>query len=155
MNYFRSILLIFVLFSIVSCKSDVVFDKYEKIKNSVWKESDTIVLVANITDTLSLHDIYINIRNTGDYRYSNLFLFMSLEGAGQKLTDTVDIVLADDKGKWIGNGVGGLWDSRYIIRKNTKFPHSGKYTFKLQQGMRDSELHDISDIGIRIEKSQK
>jgi gliding motility-associated lipoprotein GldH len=155
MTYIRSILLIFVLFTIVSCKTDVVFDKYEKIPKSIWKESDTIVLVADITDTVFLHDIYINVRNTGNYKYSNLFLFMSLEGDGKVLHDTIDIPLADDKGKWLGDGVGGLWDSRFIIRKNTKFPHSGKYTFKLQQGMRDSNLEEISDIGIRIEKSQK
>lgn len=155
MKFFSLSILILLLFTIVSCNSNVVFDRYEKIPNSVWSEKDTVVLDVEIFDTLSLHDISINVRNTGDYRYSNLFLFMCLEGAGQKLTDTIDIMLADEKGKWLGTGVGGLWDSRFVIRKNTRFPHAGTYKFKLQQGMRDSELHDISDIGIRVEKSQK
>ncbi|OFY25053.1 MAG: hypothetical protein A2W98_07005 [Bacteroidetes bacterium GWF2_33_38] len=132
-----------------------MFEKYEKIPDMTWNKENIIKIEVNIDDTVSLHNVYINIRNTGQYKYSNLYIFMKAEGVSNSFEDTIDCILADDSGRWLGDGLGDLWDSQYLIRQNVRFPNAGKYTFHLQQGMRDDLLEDVSDVGISIEKSIK
>lgn len=151
MRIFFLIILASFLFS--SCDSNRVFETYSKIPDKVWNKDNIVKIDAMIEDTISLHNVYINIRNSGNYKYSNLFIFLEAKGSANSFKDTIDCILADETGRWLGDGIGDLWDSQYLIRKNVRFPNSGKYTFYLQQGMRNDNLEEISDIGIRIEKS--
>lgn len=107
---------------------------------------------AEITDTVSPHDIYINLRHSGSYRFSNLFLFMdTYTPGGQQARDTVELTLADDRGQWLGEGIGDVRDNRILFRKGFVFPAAGVYRFELAQAMRVDPLPGILDAGIRIE----
>ena len=97
--------------------------------------------------------MYLNVRNTSQYAYQNLFVFLQTTSpAGLSLKDTLECYLADDRGKWLGDGWGDIYDNRFLYKRNVRFPVSGIYTFKLVQGMRANELKYITDVGIRIEK---
>jgi gliding motility-associated lipoprotein GldH len=67
----------------------------------------------------------------------------------------VKIGIADERGKWLGNGLGSRFDNSLLWQKNVRFPRTGVYTFEYEQGMRDEPLLGIDDIGLRIEKSLK
>jgi gliding motility-associated lipoprotein GldH len=67
--------------------------------------------------------------------------------------DTLECILADQTGKWLGDGSGDIWDNQILFRKNFKFKRKGKYVFSLEQAMRLENLPQILDVGIRIEKS--
>jgi gliding motility-associated lipoprotein GldH len=100
--------------------------------------------------------MYLNVRNAGYYRFSNLFLFVNtILPQGQTLRDTVEITLSAPDGKWLGNGLGDIYDNRYLFRENFKFPQAGSYRFELIQAMRVNPLQGIMDAGIRIEKATK
>ena len=64
-------------------------------------------------------------------------------------------MLADEKGRWMGDGMGDLWDNRILFKKDFVFPHSGHYRFELEQAMRMDPLPGILDAGIRIEQAKK
>jgi gliding motility-associated lipoprotein GldH len=99
--------------------------------------------------------MYINVRNAGGYQFSNLFLFVKTTlPKGQASIDTVECNLATPEGKWLGSGLGDIYDNQILYKKNIRFLFSGKYKFEIEQAMRINPLPMIMDVGIRIEKAQ-
>ena len=79
-------------------------------------------------------------------------LFIEMTSPSNKyLTDTVELELADNKGKWKGSGIGNIWLNRMPILENVKLLETGSYSVKIIQGMRHDTLMAISDVGIRVE----
>ena len=119
-----------------------------------WEMNNIVKLDAEIKDTTSLHNIYINIRNAGGYQFSNLYLFLTTgTPQGEEARDTLELTLADDHGKWLGDGSGDIWDNRILFKRKFRFPEAGVYHFELQQAMRVNPLLQIMDAGMRIEKA--
>ncbi len=136
-----------------ACETSVVFQQQEAIPPDGWHYQDSIVFETMIDDTLALHSMFLDIRNTVDYRYSNLFIFLDIEfPEGRVLRDTIECMLADRQGNWTGKGFGRIRTNRFMFRDDVWFPEQGVYTFRIYQGMREDYLNGIADVGIRIEK---
>jgi len=149
------LLLIFLLsiLSLVSCDKNRVFETNIEMPSYIWNKDSVLIFHVDIIDTISSNNMYLNVRNTSQYAYQNLFVFLQTTSpAGLSLKDTLECYLADDRGKWLGDGWGDIYDNRFLYKRNVRFPVSGIYTFKLVQGMRANELKYITDVGIRIEK---
>ena len=149
-NIFRAIILIGILFA---CDSKRVYEDYKTIDPSGWNKDSVARFDVNVTDTTQSNNIYINIRNKGNYPNSNIWLFVEVKDpTGKLLTDTVEYVLADKSGKWRGSGIGDLFDNQFVYRRHIVFEHAGVYQFRIYQGMRTQKLKGIHDIGLRVEK---
>jgi gliding motility-associated lipoprotein GldH len=145
--------LLLVFFSLSSCDPDKVTDEYHTLNNASWPVDSVQTFSFNIIRNNLHHTIYFNIRNDRSYEFSNLWLFVTIKAPrGESVTDTVQVVLADPSGKWLGKGFSGIYDNRLIYRKNVYFPEPGNYSINLRHGMRPVLLKGITDIGIRIEK---
>ena len=137
----------------VSCDPDAVYEKNAPIDPLGWQVANKIPFELEVTDTLALLNFYINIRHTTDYKYRNIFLFMdTFFPEGSQSRDTIEIVLADTKGKWFGKGIGNIRNNQVLLKRGFSFPLKGHYKFRLEQGMREPELTEIMDVGIRIER---
>jgi gliding motility-associated lipoprotein GldH len=149
-----SVLLFAGVFFFSSCDTDAVFDKNIKIPDYDWDMNNVVKLDAEIKDTIHPHDIYISVRNASGYQFSNLFLFLTTKTPkGETARDTVELTLADARGKWLGEGMGDIWDNQILFKKNFRFPEAGTWHFELQQAMRINPLPQIMDVGMRIEKA--
>jgi gliding motility-associated lipoprotein GldH len=152
-NFLGSCLFIFgtgILFS--SCDSHRIFEENKTIPSYNWDYNLPVVFTVPIEDSVKAYNMYINIRNEGNYRFSNLFLFVNtVLPQGQQLRDTVEITLAAPDGRWLGSGLGDIFSNRYLFRKNFRFPQKGQYRFELIQAMRVNPLQGIMDAGIRVE----
>lgn len=141
------------VFLSVSCDRKMVYEKYVSISESVWNADSLVSFSVDITNTKQNHNLYFDIRNSVDYSFSNLWLFLTITPPkGEIMTDTVEVSLANPSGKWYGTGHGKFRDNQIIYRRNVYFPNPGQYIFSIKHGMRNIELKGISDIGIRIEK---
>jgi gliding motility-associated lipoprotein GldH len=69
--------------------------------------------------------------------------------------DTVECQLADETGKWLGEGSGDIWDNQILFKKRTRFPLPGKYTFSYQHAMWLENMPCVMEIGMRIEKAKQ
>jgi gliding motility-associated lipoprotein GldH len=148
-----AIVLLFVIL-IMSCDSKRVYENNVSIENQIWNNKNKIQFTVDITDTQSLHNVYVNIRNAGDYTYSNIYLFLKTYYPKHAISvDTLECILADPNGKWLGNGSGDIWDNQILFKKNVKFKEKGIYTFEYEQAMRVEQLPQILDVGLRIEKT--
>lgn len=139
-----------------SCDTSLVYEKNIAIGIDGWQIENPAEFDLEVADTLLPHNFYINVRNSTDYKYSNIYLFLDTYFPGNQQTrDTIEIILADIKGEWYGKGMGKIKENQVMLQKNFVFPMSGTYKFKIEQGMREEALLGIEDIGIRIERSQE
>jgi gliding motility-associated lipoprotein GldH len=146
-------LLLVLLFS--SCDSKRVFEENQTIPDNTWGSKNILKFNVDITDTVSSNNFYVNVRNADGYPYNNLFLFVkTIFPSGKISDDTLECVLADEKGQWLGSGMGDIYDNQIPFKKNVRFPSSGKYTFEIQHAMRVDTIPLIMDVGFRIEKAE-
>jgi len=147
-------LILFALF-FSSCDSKRIFEENKKIPENGWSISNVLKFDVDITNTAMPTNFYINVRNADGYPYNNLFLFIKTTFPDGKLSnDTLECILADENGKWLGSGMGDIYDNQIPFKRNVRFPVAGKYTFEIQQGMRTDVIPLIMDVGLRIEKAE-
>lgn len=148
-------LTLLVLFTtiILSCDKNCIFEDNINLPGHIWNRENLLNFNVEISDTVNSHNIYVNIRNGGQYQYSNLYLFIkTVSPSGQWIRDTVECALADQKGRWLGSGLGDIFALQIPYKQNIRFPYAGIYSFELEQAMRTKELKHIFDIGLRVEK---
>jgi len=154
MNKLAKLFISILLLALISCDPDMVYDQYIHIENGMWSWVDAREFKVDISDTTSLHNIYLQVRHSVEYPLSNLYMFVHVKGpTGQHLKDTVNLILAAPDGQWTGSGTGKLRELQLLYRNQTQFGVSGTYTFTLEQGMRKPEL-PVTDLGIRIERAK-
>lgn len=161
----QSVLKIVVCFFAVcllaSCNKNVVFSKYERIEETKgWSAKQLISFETEMTDTNQLYNVYINVRNAETYPFKNLFMFLHTTYPNDATSiDTIECVLANEQGHWLGKGLGDLYDNTILFKKNAHFKQAGKYKFAFEQTMRYGNKNEIDplflimDIGITIEKA--
>jgi len=151
-----TLLLSLVGLLLMSCDPNRVYEKNVVIDNGIWNKDSVVNFKMEITDTLQPYNFYINIRNSTDYRYSNLYLFIDTYFPNEThARDTLEFILADTDGKWFGKGFGKIKESTVLLRRGVHFPMSGRYRFTMEQAMRTDNLEGIEDVGMRIEKTEK
>ncbi|HDS06436.1 MAG TPA: gliding motility lipoprotein GldH [Bacteroides sp.] len=152
MKHVSALPALILMLALSSCDTDMVYNRFRPINDGIWTWEDRQEFPVEITDTASMHQIYLQVRHTVDYPLQNLYMFVKVEGpTGQQLKDTVNMIIAEPDGTWKGKGVGRLKELRLLYRKSTVFGHAGTYTFTLEQGMRTHSL-PVTDVGVRIER---
>lgn len=142
-----------VIASFTSCDSNRVYEKYIEVPDNVWKNTNKIKFEFEIEDTASLHNVFISVRHASFYQYNNLWLFVKSSAPnGKNDMDTVECILSDKTGRWLGEGMGDIWDFQMPWKMNVRFPVKGKYSVEYEQAMRINDLPGIMDMGIRVEK---
>lgn len=137
-----------------SCNKGVMYQKYVTIPHNIWDAHKPVNFVVPVNDTINHYDVYVNIRNADSYDFSNLYLFIDVTSPAHITErDTMECILADNSGKWLGRGLGDIWDNKILFKRNVRFPRSGEYIFSYTQAMRIDSLPLIMDVGLRIEKS--
>jgi gliding motility-associated lipoprotein GldH len=149
-----AIVLLCALVFLSSCDKKRMFEENKEIPNYIWDVKDVKSFDVTVTDTITPHNFFINVRNADSYPYSNLYLFIKTTFPNGKFShDTLECTLANDEGRWLGRGLGDIWDNQIPFKKAKRFPLKGKYNFQIQQAMRLPKLPMIMDVGMRIEKA--
>ena len=137
-----------------SCDRNQLFEQNVSMPSEGWDVKNKIKLEVTVTDSIHPTNFYVNVRNADGYPYSNIYLFVkTIFPTGEQSNDTLECVLADENGKWLGRGVGDIYDNQIPFKRNVIFPKTGKYIFEIEQGMRTDVLPLIMDVGLRIEKA--
>jgi gliding motility-associated lipoprotein GldH len=153
-SWHRSGFLIAILLSLMACDTNQLYDHSVAIDADGWSKDSAAVFKVDVTDTTTFYNFYINVRNNDDYAFRNLYIFLTTRLPNNNRTrDTLELILADPQGNWLGKGFGALHDNQILVRRNLSFPLAGRYTFSLQQAMREDVLKGVTDAGIRIEQS--
>lgn len=133
------------------CDSNRIYEENFEVADNIWKADDVKKFSFEITDTVNALDIFINLRTTIDYPYGNLYIFLYSEYPnGYTDKDTLNLILAEPDGKWLGNSSGTVVENQILISRGGRFPGTGDYTFKIQHAMSDENLPEVIDVGFRV-----
>jgi gliding motility-associated lipoprotein GldH len=150
----KLIFLMLFSFFFVSCEKNVFFQETRKIDGEKWLTTQPCNFKVGVSDIHRSYDFFVDIRNTSDYKYSNLFLFLNTYYPGGNIsTDTLECTLAQPDGKWLGTGFGRIKYLRIPLKQAVRFPRAGTYKFTIYQAMR-GDIKGIVDVGLRIENNQ-
>lgn len=123
------------------------------IPDYIWNYDFKIPFEVEITDTAVLYNVYASIRHTDAYPFRNLWLIIHTTlPSGEQKEKRVELQLADEAGRYFGEGMGDIWDYQVKIQDNATFPQIGKYKFEFEQNMRQNPLPMVMSMGLKIEK---
>lgn len=150
--------LVAVCLNLVSCDSNSVFDEYQSVSNQ-WNKDSVISFKVNPPDSTNAYNVFVNLRNTNDYKYSNLFLIVSSKFPnGKVIKDTLEYRMAKPNGEFLGTGFSDVKENKLWYKENVVFQETGDYQFDIQHAMRENgkvqgveNLEGITDVGLRIE----
>ncbi|HQS51819.1 MAG: gliding motility lipoprotein GldH [Sphingobacteriales bacterium 17-39-43] len=142
---------------LASCQDQsAIVDTNIELDKHNWSYTEKVKVPLNIESEDIPCNLYLNLRHTSDYKYSNIFLLIHITGPdGKKSTERREFKLALPDGEWLGSGSGNLYSYQILFKENFKFPLKGKYIIELEQNMRDNPLDHITDAGIRVERVDK
>ena len=137
---------------LMSCFDLPYYSESHVVDLSGWESTDSLRFDFNISDSITRYDCAIDLSHTGDYPFSNIYLFVDIEFPnGKNRVDTVHITLADRTGKWYGSGLGDMTSLGVTFKSGIAFPITGDYRVTITHGMRNDPLEGITDLGFRIE----
>lgn len=153
--YAPCLLVLFV--GMLSCRPSPQFQQHYNIPDGQWSSAFQLNFQFNISDTAAAYQLFLLIRHTDAYPFSNLWMTMESRGpvdSGFKKL-RVEVPLAATSGQWLGRGMGEIWEQRVPINSLQMpafFPKAGLYTLRLTQDMRRDPLPEVLTIGLRVEK---
>ena len=137
-----------------SCGKNTFYSEFQPIKNKLWNKNDEYFFNFEIMDISVPYNVSLQLRNNDIYPYQNIWiLYEESKNDRHSVKDTTEFLLADEFGKWKGNGIS-LYQNRIPIKTHYIFPDTGKYTINIRHGMRDDKLKGIENIGIHIERAK-
>ena len=139
---------------LASCGKNVVLDELHTFEDSRWHMDSVVRIVWEPEQSEDPVFMSMYIRHSTEYPYNNIFLFRSIESTqGLEYTDTVNVALADPLGVWNGSGMSNLKTLEIPIGQGAvRFRDDERYTLKITQGMRDTVLYGIQDVGVQFEQ---
>ena len=139
---------------LASCGKNVVLDELHSFEDSRWHMDSVVTVVWEPEQSEDPVFMSMYIRHSTEYPYNNLFLFRSIESTqGVEYTDTVNVALAEPLGVWNGSGMSNLKTLEIPIGQGAvRFRDDERYTLKITQGMRDTVLYGIQDVGVQFEQ---
>jgi len=130
-----------------SCTENTIFEKKVAVNKNGWHSNDKVLFSVNILDTISSYTVFLEIENTEEYKWENLFLFTDITFPdGKHIKDTADFLLSYSNGKWIGEQNGEIYTSKYPYKHNIRFPLTGTYSFSFEQAMRCGKTKTLTGI---------
>ncbi len=136
-NYLFLLLCVFLF----SC-GNTTYENYYSFSDKQWNTDSVVSFKYTISDTTKSYDLKLKFRHMVNYEFQNLFLF--LEGNKK---DTVEIVLSNKNGKWLGSGVCDVREVEYVFSEDVVFIKAGMQELQIEQAMRYGSVEKIENLG--------
>jgi gliding motility-associated lipoprotein GldH len=133
-----------------------MYESYLDVNSKGWHQDSTASFEVTIDDTTAAYMVIFNLRANDDYPYSNLYLFREIQSETVlEYQDTAAVKLADEYGRWLGDGLGELKTfSRAYRAQPLRFNRRGTYTFSFTHAMRVEVLKGVEDVGLTLYKKE-
>ena len=145
-------ILLITIVCLASCETIDVYEKTATFPLHTWKSNEKPAFTFEITDTSALYNIFLVLRHEDAYNYNNIWINLTMKSPTEEVTIRREFILANNRQGWLGSGMDDIFEHRMAFNDKPTSLHKGKYTFTLQQDMREDPLDHILNAGIRVEK---
>jgi gliding motility-associated lipoprotein GldH len=144
-----------VAFLLNSCSETPTYEKSYAFDNKEWAQNVKPSFTIDIQDIEKEYDFIITLRTTTDYKYSNLWIYLNTTTPdGKKAREPFEIKTTNPDGSWIGKKTGTIVEHSLYFKRR-KLPLKGRYVFVLEQGITDSKVDQVLDIGLQVLEVKK
>ena len=144
--------LIVLIGMLASCTEALFYDKVYSFKDQEWTQRVKPSFVVDIKEADKEYAFIINLRTTTNYKYSDLWIYMNtITPDGKKVREPFKISITNPDGSWAGIKTGTIVQNQLQFGKS-KLPMKGKYTFTLEQGITNSKIDEVLDIGLSVKR---
>jgi gliding motility-associated lipoprotein GldH len=149
--------LFFTFYFLSGCLPSPHFQKEEAVPQNAWTYSYKPTFKFDIKDTTVNYQAFFLIRHTQAYPYSNIWIWVYVKTPGDSIIkkERINVPLAEPTGKWLGRGMGEIYEQRMLLNLSdfVAFSKKGTYEVSMEQNMRINPLPEILNVGLRIEKT--
>lgn len=155
MNYRLLFCQLCICFLLTSCGPNYLFEEKVEIPNAAWTYDNVTTFNVEITDTLQIYNLYLELEHSVDYPKQNIYILIHTQfPTGEKITERVPIDFADKGGQWYGD-CGKEWCKLSVnIQEGAFFNALGQHTFGVEQYMRLDPLPGIKSVAFKIEQTE-
>lgn len=147
----KKICAILPLLLLMACSPKTVYFEYHSFPLEGWEADSIVSFCFSVPDATKTYDAIISVRHTERYPYQNMWLFVQNEN----LSDTIEFYLADNRGRWLGNGFGDKREMPVLYLQKQHFGLTDTICISIRQGMREQLLRGVSEIGLKIVESEQ
>jgi gliding motility-associated lipoprotein GldH len=139
-----------LLLVIHSCRSDLAYAESKSISSGGWAVEDTLVFSPVLEQADAPCDLYVWVRHTKDYAYSNIWLKVESELDLNTRDGLVEIKVADKSGKWLGTCSQSLCTVRLALKEDLSLDADGAFKVEVIQYMRETSLQGVRNVGLEL-----
>ena len=152
MNNKFCIYILFLLLGCIACNFSSTQEKYKTLANEIWERDSNYKFEFDITQPGRYH-LSTCIRHTTDYNQRNISCYLTVRHQGVEIDkESADIIIADNNGEWIGQGLAGLKTVVQPIDRIFHFDSTGIYTVEVKHRMKNKQLKGIKNIGFKMNR---
>ena len=127
--------LFLLLLILIGCGDNSIVNQSYEFDNETWQKKNRPQFSVDIKDTTKLYDFVFIIRTNTSYAYSNMWLYLhSKAPKGKPSKEALQVKIADESGRWIGNKTSRTFDNSFSnvanSRLNEYFPAKGILRFE-------------------------
>mgnify|MGYP006309396267 CR=1 FL=1 len=150
-----NICIIFSLSFLFACDESALTEEEFSFPEHHWHADSLKTIRFNVKDTFRVYSVHLIMDISESYPYRNMYLFITTSTpSGITKTDTIECMLAEPSGKWLGSKSGSRIHNDITLRKGLKFKEKGTYSITFEQAMRNKELPGIEKIRLSIREQK-
>lgn len=146
----KIIFTLFIIVTLISCNSHVVYDKYNHTPIAGWEKNDTLTF--DVPKVVAAGEYYpsLGLRINGAYPFMGLTLIIEqrILPENKVLTDTLQCDLISKSGTAKGQGIS-YYQYKFPI-KSTYLNKGDSLHISVRHDMKREILPGISDIGFQL-----
>jgi len=143
----------YLLLLVTACGNKTVFIEYREFDDVSWNRFDIQNFEVPVEENDVL-DFYFMVRHHSYFPYDfiDVNITFYLPGGGMRSGD-YHYDLKDEQGKWLGSGMGELWDIELPIRRNLNIAEAGICKVRIENKMTKLETPGIIEVGLLVKKT--
>lgn len=145
-------LLLFITVALAACGRETLLDQSRELPAAGWSATDTLDFQFEVTDTLAVYDILVDLAHATTYPNQNVYVKVLTEFPnGAKLDQTLSLELANRAGRWFGDCDAESCDFEVAIQRSAFFNQTGQHRIRVLPYMRRDPVEHVRNFGVRIE----
>lgn len=146
-------LLLFLAAFLVSCGSKTITEQQKSFTDKVWPMDQNLVFEFPVSDTAASYDISAVVKHFDNFPFDRVKLSFTLEDpSGENRISEHDLVIRNEKGRFLGKKSGDTISMDFAIRNRYKFKAPGKAKVILENRLSTSTAEGIGGISIVVRK---
>lgn len=154
-NKISCILTGLLMLLLLACGKIPYYSETHAFADGTWGSGEMPKFSFEVKDSLDVYDMSFVLRLNTDYEYQNIWLLMhTTQPEGVMSTDTINILICDEKGKWLGKKSGANYTFTGVFALQHRFNTLGKHTIAIEHAVMNPLLKGVLDLSLVIEKSK-